>query len=102
MPVWRIVPAAIDISAAWLDYGRWSEVVVRAPTAARARVFASAALDDRSEPIGNESSAGYASLESEKLYHVVRIQDADGEGPDAVLKALRDNGQERGSHAPSY
>lgn len=87
MPVWRIFPVTRPTSARWLDYERWSEVLVRAPTAARARVIASAELKDRSEPIGNESAAGYAALEDEKLYHVVRVEDADDAGPDAVLEA---------------
>ena len=89
MPVWRIFPVARESSARWLDYARWSEVLVRASTAARARVIASAELDDRSEPIGNESAAGHAGLEDEKLYHVVRVEDADNDGPDAVLEARR-------------
>jgi hypothetical protein len=87
MPVWRIFPVARESSARWLDYAHWSEVIVRAPTAARARVVASAELKDRSEPIGNESAAGYAALEDEKLYHVVRVEPADDDGPEAVLEA---------------
>lgn len=87
MPVWRIFPVTRFTSARWLDYDHWSEVLVRAPTAARARVIASAELNDRSEPIGNESAAGHAGLEDEKLYHVVRVEDADDDGPDAVLEA---------------
>jgi hypothetical protein len=87
MPVWRIFPVAKQTSARWLDYPHWSEVLVRAPTAARARVVASAELKERSEPVGNESAAGYAALEDEKLYHVVRVEHADSEGPEAVLEA---------------
>ena len=87
MPVWRIVPVARDSTARWLDYGHWSEVLVCAPTAAQARVVAAAELKDRSEPIGNESAAGHAGLEDEKLYHVVRVEDAYDGGPEAVLEA---------------
>ena len=87
MPVWKIFPVAREASARWLDYGHWSEVLVRAATAARARVVASAELKDRSEPVGNESAAGHAGLEDEKLYHVIRVDGADDAGPEAVLEA---------------
>ena len=73
MPIWRIVPVVSENDAAWLDYGRWTEVVVRATTAARARVVAAAELHDRSRRTGDETSAGYAGLEDPKLYHVVRL-----------------------------
>lgn len=73
MPLWRISPAPRDLESARLDYGRWSDVIVRAETAARARVLAAAELDDRSRVTGNETAAGYAGLEDEKLYHVVRL-----------------------------
>ena len=75
MPLWRISPAPRELEAARLDYGQWSEVIVRAPNAAYARVIASAELGDRSKRIGNETAAGYAGLEDEKLYHVVRLSD---------------------------
>ena len=73
MPIWRIVPAVREDASAWLDYRRWTEVIVRAETAARARVVAAAELNDRSGPTGNESPAGQAGLEDPKLYHVARL-----------------------------
>lgn len=73
MPLWRISQAPRDLESARLDYGRWSAVIVRADSAARARVLAAAELDDRSGVTGNETAAGYAGLEDEKLYHVVRL-----------------------------
>jgi len=76
LPIWRIFPVTRDAEDAWLDYGRWTEVTVRAATAARARVVAAAELHDRSAPIGNESAAGYAALEDPKLYHVVPVDGA--------------------------
>ena len=99
MPVWKIIPVAREDEEAWLDYGHWTEVLVRAPTAARARVVAAAELHDRSRPIGNESAAGQAGLEDPKLYHVVRVQAgtrpfASDRRREAVLKA-------EGSKAPS-
>lgn len=73
MPLWRISPAPRDLESARLDYGQWSEVIVRAGTAAEARILASRELGDRSKVIGNETAAGYSGLEDEKLYHVVRL-----------------------------
>jgi hypothetical protein len=92
MPTWKITPAAREGEDAWLDYGRWTEVIVRAPTAARARVVAAAELHNRSAPIGNESAAGYAALEDPKLYHVVRVNGgarryAEDRRREGVLKA---------------
>jgi hypothetical protein len=81
-----------DNADAWLDYGRWTEVIVRAATAARARVVAAAELRDKSTSIGNESAAGYAALEDPKLYHVVRVDGgtrryAEDRRREGVLKA---------------
>jgi hypothetical protein len=81
-----------DNADAWLDYGRWTEVTVRAATAARARVVAAAELRDKSTSIGNESAAGYAALEDPKLYHVVRVDGgtrryAEDRRREGVLKA---------------
>jgi len=73
MPIWQIKPAPRDLDAALLGYGHWSEVIVRADSAAEARVVAAAELGDRSQPIANESAAGGSGLEDEKLYHVVRM-----------------------------
>lgn len=73
MPIWRIFPAPRSREAALLDYGHWAEILVRAGTAAEARVVAAAELGDRSRPIANESAAGYSGIEDEKLYHVIRI-----------------------------
>lgn len=92
MPIWRITPAPRDLDAALLDYGYWSEVLVRAGSPARARVVAAAELGDRSRPIANESAAGYAALEDEKLYRVVRADEAaarfrDDRRREGVLKA---------------
>lgn len=94
MPVWRIVPAPRDTGSGWLGYERWMEVVVRADSAARARVVAADQLGDRSDPVGNESAAGYAALEDEKRYHVLRMEDGavDTEragGAEGVLSAVQ-------------
>jgi hypothetical protein len=75
MPIWRIIPAPRDLEAALLDYGHWAEILVRAGTAAEARMVAAAELGERSRPVANESAAGYSSIEDEKLYHVIRVTD---------------------------
>lgn len=73
MPIWRITPAPRSLDAALLDYGHWASILVRAETAAEARLVAATELGDRSRPIANESAAGYCAIEDEKLYHVVRV-----------------------------
>ena len=49
MPLWRIRPVAEPDDPRWLDHAIWSEVVVRADSAAQAR-RAAAASEDADEP----------------------------------------------------
>ena len=93
MAIWRIVPAPRDVEAALLGFGHWEEVIVRAASAAQARVVAASELGDRSRPIGNESAAGHAGLEDKNVYRVVEVssQNIGGEpadGREGVVKAV--------------
>lgn len=103
MPLWQISPAPRDLESARLDYGRWSDVIVRADTAAEARILASRELGDRSRVTGNETAAGYAGLEDEKLYHVIRLGEEAEKAYESdkrragVLKADRAAGGDTGS-----
>jgi len=92
MPIWRITPAPRNLESARQDYGRWSEVIVRASSAARARIVAATELADLTHPVANESAASGGGLQDEKLYHVARIADGAGRFRDdcrseGVLKA---------------
>lgn len=82
MAVWKIEPAAPQTDARWLDYGRWDEVVVRAPTAGQARL-AAMEMERPCAPngVGNESESFRSGFEDEKLYWVRRIE-ADDDGED--------------------
>lgn len=92
MPLWRLVPVAAAEDSRWLDYERWAEVVVRAPSASKARLIAANTLSGPSDRIGNESPAERTGLEDEKLYRAERKDAADvdaaAEGPDEVIRAV--------------
>lgn len=95
MTLWKITPVAPRGSSQWQDHPIWDEVIVRAATAAQARVLA-AAMErrERGQPvsIGNESHSFRSGFESEKLYWVRRIDPAaeptlDSDGKPEVLRA---------------
>jgi hypothetical protein len=97
MALWRIVPVTDKDDARWLDHPIWAEVVVRAPTAAHARIMA--ADMERKElageaPAGNESHSFSSGFEDEKLYLVRRIDpeeepELDEEGRAGVVRAAK-------------
>ncbi|MGF1610148.1 MAG: hypothetical protein ACFCUQ_12185 [Kiloniellales bacterium] len=97
MALWKIVPVADPGEPRWLDHPIWAEVVVRAPTAALARVLA-ANMERRAmevdAPAGNESHSFSSGFEDEKLYEVRRLEPRDepaldGDGPEAVVRATK-------------
>jgi hypothetical protein len=96
MALWAFRPVAAADDPRWLDHPLWGELVVRAPTAALARLVAadferSHAAD---EVLGNESPSGASGVEDDKLYQVRRLgpraaPELDAEGPDEVVRAAR-------------
>ena len=95
MSLWMIEPVAPRGDSRWLDFPQWSEVAVRAATAAQARVLAGK-MEKRmfadTTPVGNESHPFRSGFEDEKLYHVRRLKpgelpEAASEGPPEVLHA---------------
>lgn len=96
MALWRIIPAARRDDPAWLTHPVWDDVIVRAPTAAFARLVA-ARMEENENPdrasVGNESSTFKSAFESEKLYHVRPLPPGDAredwptDGESAVLRA---------------
>jgi hypothetical protein len=79
MALWRIFPSAEPEDPRWQDRGApEKEVLVRAPSAAMARLLAGRAhaTSSAGTQIGNESSASRGLFQDEKLYWVARM-DAD-------------------------
>lgn len=70
-PLWRIRPVADPTDPRWLDHPIWSEVIVRAASAAEARRAAAAA--DDAEP----AAEGRSGFDDEKLYWVRRVDEAE-------------------------
>jgi hypothetical protein len=97
MRLWMIEPVAGRADTRWLDHPPWAEVVVRAQTAAQARLAAAemeAGLVADSTPVGNESLEFRSGFEDEKLYRVRpldprEVPDVSPQGPQEVLRATR-------------
>lgn len=71
---WRIEPTARPDDPRWLDHEIWREVIVRAPTAAMARLAARQLEFDPDEPpAGNQAPSFQSAFEDEKLYAVRRV-----------------------------
>lgn len=80
IPLWRLAPAANPRDPRWQGRAIHAETIVRAPTAAMARVVASR-LDRRPDavPRGNESLCFRSGFTDEKLYWVQRLEEAAAE-----------------------
>lgn len=78
MPLWRIYPVADPRDSRWQGRRIWAEVVVRAESAAMARLIASK-LDEPPvrRRLGNEIHCFRSGFEDEKLYWVRRLGAAD-------------------------
>lgn len=74
LPLWRIHPVAQPTDSRWQGRRIWAEVIVRAQSAAMARLIASK-LDEPPVPsrIGNETLCFRSGIEDEKLYWVRRL-----------------------------
>lgn len=92
MPLWTIDASAVAEDSRWLDFPIWAEVVVRAPTAAQARLVAAAMeAKEIADPttVGNETLSFRSGFQDEKLYRVslVHLTGVADEGPDEVITA---------------
>jgi hypothetical protein len=93
MPLWRIEPCAVATDSRWMDFPIWTDVVVRAPSPARARLVAAemdAWLHNEQVPVGNETLEFRSGFEDEKLYRVSELRRLSGTplaGPDEVIIA---------------
>jgi hypothetical protein len=92
MALWSLDASAVAEDSRWLDFPIWADVVVRAPTAAQARLVAAAMeAAEIGDPttVGNETLSFRSAFQDEKLYRVrqVHLTDIPEDGPDAVLSA---------------
>ena len=87
MALWRLSPIAEIHDAWWQDRRIWREVIVRAGSAAQARLVAAELEANPGEPLsGNESPSFKSGFLDEKLYRVDRA--GDGDGAPEILKAM--------------
>lgn len=97
MPIWEIKCSARPDDPRWLGQPIWSEVVVRAATAAQARLAAERMQREETDvprSVGNESLGFHSAFEDEKMYVVRPIPheaaaDWQEDGPEEVLLAAR-------------
>ncbi len=92
--LWRITPLAAPDDPYWQDRPIWLSVVVRAATAAEARVMAERLARDRLDPAGDLERADLGGgFDSEKLYRVTALEGPDaaewGDGEPGILRAVR-------------
>ena len=77
MPVWQIQPVAHPNDPRWQGRSVWEEVIVRAPSAAFARVIAARLeVDPNARGVGNESLGPEGGFADEKFYWVRRLDSA--------------------------
>jgi hypothetical protein len=88
---WRLTPTAAPDDPRWLDHALWDEVIVKAPSAAEARLLAGALAAHKPERIANESAAGRTGFDDEKLYWVQQIAapDVPADQPEGVIRAVK-------------
>jgi hypothetical protein len=95
MPLWRLVPIADRYDSRWQDRQIWHDLIVRAPTAAMARIYAERwETRDGAGAVGNETRAFRGGFADANLYWVQRVgrEDAkklDEKGPDGVVREGR-------------
>src|SRR3546814_14458425 len=92
MSLWTNDASAVAEDSRWQDVPIGAGVVVRAPTAAQARLVAAAMeAKEIADPttVGNETLAFRSGFQDEKLYRVSRVYltDVADEGPDEVITA---------------
>ena len=87
MALWRLTPIAEGRDARWQGRPIWRRVIVRAASAAEARLTAAALEVDPAEPLsGNESPTFRSGFLDEKLYRADR--EGEAQGPAEILESL--------------
>lgn len=97
MPLWRIHPVAPRNEAHWQGRKIWKEVLVRAPSAAMARLIA-CELDRPAQRHrkGNETLCFRSGLEDAKLYWAERLDRCGSRSSnerEGVVHAVREDGR---------
>lgn len=91
LTLWRLIPAAAPEDPHWQGRRAWREVIVRAESAAQARLIA-AGLERQPgrPPVGNESLDERSGFLDEKLYWAVPLEadEAAAEGADGGVPAI--------------
>lgn len=78
MPLWRFIPVADKTDSHWQDRRIWHDVIVRAPTAAMARVLADDAEARMARgAVGNETRSYRGGFGDANLYWVRRLPKED-------------------------
>ncbi len=92
MPLWRFIPVADKFDSRWQDRCIWHDVVVRAPSAAFARLVADSAEERLARgAVGNETSTSRGGFADTSLYWVQRVPKDEVEayggeaGPTAIV-----------------
>jgi hypothetical protein len=81
MTIWRITPAARFGDSRWEDHPMFAEVIVRAPTAAQARLIAGTALSrahSQTQFGGERDTIFISAFRDASLYRVVELTEANG------------------------
>lgn len=93
MALWRFIPVADKTDSHWQDRRIWHGVIVRAPTAAMARVLAEAAEERMARgAMGNETASFRGGFCDANLYWVQRLSREEAakhggeQGPDGVVE----------------
>jgi len=93
MALWRFIPVADKTDSHWQDRRIWHGVIVRAPTAAMARVLADAAEARMARgAMGNETASFRGGFCDANLYWVQRLSREEAakhggeQGPDGVVE----------------
>ena len=78
MRLWKIVPVTPPTDPRWQGRRVWSEVLVRAESAAVARLIAGELDREPSIGVGNETLDSRSGFDDEKLYWVMETDAAAG------------------------
>jgi hypothetical protein len=95
MPLWRFVPVASRNDSHWQDRRIWHGLIVRAPSAAMARILAERAEERESRgAMGNETHSYRGGFADANLYWVQRLpsEEAEKHGGEAGQMGVVDPG----------
>ena len=93
MPLWRLIPVADPRDSRWQDRQIREGLIVRAPSAAMARIYADRQVPSTGDgAVGNESRSFRGGFADANLYWVQRVPATEAKqlggdtGPDGVVQ----------------